>query len=220
MGAYDFYCAFCGGPFNLDHRRLFSLPSAALFHQYPLEQLLWLHELRVIGRNLATGEAYLTESGTAEEYGWALVERGDDPNVPHWNRGGFSSGDGSMVGLPCYFDWNAMGDGDDGSGFPVHACCFEILQQAFDHRKKAAGRRRRRAGSLSGAGKPVLDLGLLKRVMETQRHGATEYLGGMDYVEFDPRRGDDVWGDDEAAKARLVRLLSPRCDVRSNDPGG
>jgi len=209
MGVHDFYCAICGGPFKLNFKRLFPESDTSRLcnpkFAKQIEHLYWLYELRVVGRNTSTGVAYITGSGTAEAHGWALVQKGDDQNVPLRSHGVSISREDEnegLIGLPCYFDWDAMGSGDDGSGYPVHACCVEILQTAFEMRQSAFQGRYK--GRDYGDWEPKLDIGRLRRVMASELKGSAAYLGGMEYFEFQPEVARDIWDDAEESRSRLV----------------
>jgi hypothetical protein len=207
MGVFDPYCALCGGPFKLDLQALFPYSDDAEVKQTKLAQTLsahtvneqhhiatsWIRDVRVIGRNLSTGKSYVTGLGTAEDYGWALVERGDDENVPDRDFGAPTmrlGPDGvERIGLPCYFDWSAMGSGDDGAGFPMHEACWRILGEAFARR--------------SGAGDAELDVGCLRKAMEGLLKSSANCLGGMDYFEFQ-LDDEEIWNKAESVAARAV----------------
>lgn len=209
MGVYDFYCAICGGPFKLNLKNLFSQSNSSRLRNpdfaKQIEQFYWLYELRVIGRNTSTGEAYITGSGTAEAHGWALVQKGDDQNVPPRSHGVSISREDEnegLIGLPCYFDWGAMGSGNDGSGYPVHACCLDILNTAFEMRQSAFQRRFK--GRDCCYRETKLNIGRLRRVMASELKGSAAYLGGMEYFEFQPEIARDIWDDLEESRSRLV----------------
>lgn len=200
MCVFDFYCAICGGPFKSPHQLLYPLSDEAEIDRssFGKTNVKWLQELRLIGRNLSTGRAYVTGLGTAQDHGWAKVERGQDANVPTRTQG-LSVHEAGKVGLPAYNNWSAMGDGDDGAGYPVHDACWELLRTAHSIRDVAGRKYRRGSANLD------IDVALVKRAMDKARKGGAGHLCGIEYLEFQPVFGEDsIWGDADAVRIRQV----------------
>jgi hypothetical protein len=196
MGVFDPCCAICGGPFKvpLEHFTSVSTTRDPTCWTATLEKELdWLSRLRVIGRNLSTGKAYITGVGSSIGFGATLVERGDDPNVPL--SGQVQLRDDGMIELPAYFEWSAMGDGDaDVVPFPVHCECIVLL---------------RKACSVSRRADEILDwdtvLEGVRTAMQKLVGHATGCLGKVDYFEFQQSLGEDLWEEMDETRARLVR---------------
>lgn len=57
-------------------------PTLSSFISLSKEQLEWIYDVRLLGKNADTGYAYLSGPGTVGEYGWADVARGEDLDAP------------------------------------------------------------------------------------------------------------------------------------------
>jgi hypothetical protein len=193
MDAFDFYCAICGAPFKIPLDEWESLQPETDSTAGLQKKFEWLTHLRIIGRNTTTGAAYLTGPGTSTGYGWTLVEAGDDPNVPVSGQAQ-GRGDGK-VGLPAYYDWSAMGDGDlEMAPYPVHCACFEIW---------------RRVCGMEGEGESVERL---RTAMERRVGDGGGYLGEVNYFELQQTAIETIWDEDEDVRRRLVRTFSDAFD--------
>ncbi|KAK5678344.1 hypothetical protein LTS10_009516 [Elasticomyces elasticus] len=198
MGALDIYCALCGGPFRIP---IVGIKSATI----KLDNLAWLERLLVVGRNVATNRAYVSGPGTVDDYGWVVVDAGEDVDAPLPKM--MIGPSGSKISQSAYCDWGMMGDGSDCLvPFPVHCQCFEMLEKAH------AGRTRR-----SGQGDP-LDLEHLRTVMQQMLQGKTDCLGGMQYYEFEQVPGEYIWEEAKEVEIRMPYLYDPTAHIQLNVP--
>ena len=160
----QFYCAICGGPFrdgvhtflprqdkrhspehdeNADNNTTqsnvfdeFHKPRHCDTNIIRYEDLRWLYDLRLIGRNQRTNKYFITGTGTAENYLVALVDPGDDENVPKKPRDPF----GNLMSNVYYKkEWSPI-HVDGNARFPMHMNCLAIWEKAFQlrHGKDAA----------------------------------------------------------------------------------
>ncbi|KAK5685700.1 hypothetical protein LTR17_027007 [Elasticomyces elasticus] len=198
MGALDIYCALCGGPFRIP---TVGIKSATI----QLDNLAWLERLLVVGRNVATNRAYVSGPGTVEDYGWVVVDAGEDINAPLPKM--MVGASGGKISQSAYCEWGMMGDGSEFLvPFPVHCQCFEILERAH------AGRTR-----CSGQGGPV-DVEHLRTVMQQMLQGKTDCLGGMQYYEFEQVLGECIWEEAKEVEIRTPFLYDPTGHIQLDLP--
>lgn len=103
MGVWDFSCAICGAPF-----RIAAPPQPSAI---PEDSLTWLTSLHLLGRNIRTRKPFLTGLGKADEYGFAIVERGADPDLPPPGEQGTTAYADGRVGASAYLDRSEVGSG-------------------------------------------------------------------------------------------------------------
>ncbi|KAK4959287.1 hypothetical protein LTR10_004089 [Elasticomyces elasticus] len=198
MGALDIYCAICGGPFRIP---TVGINSATI----QLDNLAWLERLLVVGRNVATNRAYVSGPGTVGDYGWVVVDAGEDVNAPLPKM--MIGPSGGKISQSAYCDWGLIGDGSDFLvPFPVHCQCFEMLGIAH------AGRTRRSGQSVS------LDLEGLRTVMQKMLQGKTDSLGGMQYYEFEQVPGECIWEEAKEVEIRKPYLYDPTALIQLDVP--
>ncbi|KAK5720560.1 hypothetical protein LTR17_014891 [Elasticomyces elasticus] len=198
MGALDLYCAICGGPFRIP---TVGIKGATI----QLDNLAWLERLLVVGRNVATNRAYVSGPGMVEDYGWVVVDAGEDINAPLPKM--MIGPSGGKISQSAYCEWGMMGDRSDFLvPFPVHCQCFEMLEQAHAGRTRPSGQ--------SGA----LDLEHLRTVMQQMLQEKTDSLGGMQYYEFEQVPGECIWEDAKEVEIRMPYLYDPTAHIQLDVP--
>ena len=153
----QFYCAICGGPFKaginsffvpdddetlLDESDEVSGESSALgtflkpkhCDKTVLDSasIAWLHELLLLGWNPRTRKCFFTGPGVARDYRWALVQPGEDQEVPLRSP---EDVDGNIaMGVYCK-TFHCPQTDEESLQFPIHTSCLHMFQKALDMRK-------------------------------------------------------------------------------------